>query len=98
MNANFFTKPLQGKTFKKFLCHIMNVEEDDPARLPTRYHMSVLGTKSKPKQKSQSDKSQIWVPRVKHKEQRTSTKENVIARSRSKREQNIEKKKIVIIN
>ena len=31
MIVDFFTKSLQGKTFKKFLCYIMNIEEDHPA-------------------------------------------------------------------
>ena len=57
MIADFFTKPLQGKTFKKFLCHIMNIEEDDPALIPARDHRSVLEPKSKPHRDSNPDKS-----------------------------------------
>ena len=33
MIADFFTKPLQGKLFKKFICQIMNIDEDDPILL-----------------------------------------------------------------
>ena len=43
MKADFFTKPLQGKLFRKFRDWLMNLQDDDT--LDTKYpedHMSVL--------------------------------------------------------
>ena len=48
MVADFFTKPLQGKLFKKFICQIMNIELDDPILRPAQDHRSVLEKETKP--------------------------------------------------
>ena len=87
MIADFFTKLSQGKTFKKLLCHIMNIEEDDPALAPAQDHRSVLGIKSKRKSWFVGNYQQIGfvgnyhqiemvikVPRVKRIEVRTTIK------------------------
>ena len=48
MVADFFTKSLQGKLFKKFICQIMNIDLDDPILRPAHDHRSVLEKETKP--------------------------------------------------